>query len=209
MNKYASWGIVATIVIALLWGITEQRTLTNYDVTIDKRLSAVQTSLEKRAATLESIANVTKSYMTHEQQTLVGYAAARAGAAKQNPVDPETGKTASDEAVKKSAELQKKLAENQAVATTATNQALLAINQVREAIPDLKADKTIERFTNDLKAIEKEIEQKRNYANQAIAAYDAKIRRFPGNVIAGVLGFEKRDLFKADSGSQKHKTFTF
>jgi LemA protein len=38
---------------------------------------------------------------------------------------------------------------------------------------------------------------------KAIQDYNTRVVRFPGNVIAGIFGFEQKDYYKAEEGSMK------
>jgi LemA protein len=56
---------------------------------------------------------------------------------------------------------------------------------------------------NELERTENRINVERNRFNEEITPYNNHIRKFPGNMLAGVFGFEKKDRFKADAGSEK------
>ena len=74
---------------------------------------------------------------------------------------------------------------------------------VQENYPELKADQQVQNLITELEGTENRIFVARNDYNEVATAYNNKVRRFPTNMIAGMFGFEKVDLVKAD---EKAKT---
>lgn len=66
-----------------------------------------------------------------------------------------------------------------------------------------KADTQVQNLITELEGTENRIFVARNDYNEVATTYNNKIRRFPTNMIAGMFGFEKVDLVKAD---EKAKT---
>lgn len=61
----------------------------------------------------------------------------------------------------------------------------------------------MQNLITELEGTENRIFVARNDYNEVATTYNNKIRRFPTNMIAGMFGFEKVDLVKAD---EKAKT---
>jgi LemA protein len=177
-------------------------TLGTLDEQADRYQSGVDTMLQQRGDLIENLASTAKGYATHEQNTIIGYAQGRAGNAKQAPVNPATGKPATAEEISASPDLQKLVKENQAVTGAAVQQALLTLNQVREAVPNLKADKGFNDLMQKLNRVEEDLRRTRNMSNRAVQLYNTKIRRFPGSIIASIHGFEKKDYFEVEAGAK-------
>jgi LemA protein len=53
-----------------------------------------------------------------------------------------------------------------------------------------------------LAGCENRILTERQRFNEATKAYNQSIRKFPGNLIANMFGFEKRPYFEADEGAE-------
>jgi len=56
---------------------------------------------------------------------------------------------------------------------------------------------------NELERTENRIKVERDRFNEEITPYNNHIRQFPGNMLAGMFGFEKKDRFDADEGAEK------
>ncbi len=69
---------------------------------------------------------------------------------------------------------------------------------VMENYPTLTATANYRDLQVQLEGTENRINVARDRYNDAVQTYNAKIRRVPGNFIAGLFGFEKRDFFEAD-----------
>ena len=88
--------------------------------------------------------------------------------------------------------------------STATKaEAISRLLVVQENYPQLKADQQVQNLITELEGTENRIFVARNDYNEVATTYNNKIRRFPTNMIAGMFGFEKVDLVKAD---EKAKT---
>lgn len=74
---------------------------------------------------------------------------------------------------------------------------------VQENYPELKADQQVQNLITELEGTENRIFVARNDYNEVATTYNNKVRRFPTNMIAGMFGFEKVELVKAD---EKAKT---
>jgi LemA protein len=53
-----------------------------------------------------------------------------------------------------------------------------------------------------LEGTENRISTERRKYNEAVREYNVAIRRFPSNIIAGMFGFEKMELFEAAEGAE-------
>ena len=74
---------------------------------------------------------------------------------------------------------------------------------VVEKYPDLKANTNFLELQAQLEGTENRIAVARKDFNEAIRNYNIRVRRFPGNLLAKVLGFEKSSLFEVESEEVK------
>ena len=132
--------------------------------------------------------NTVKGYATHEKETLEGVVEARSKAT-QIKVD------AADLTPEKLAEYQK--------AQGAVTSALGKLLAITENYPDLKANENFKELQAQLEGTENRISVERRNFNEAARTYNTKIRRFPGSIVAGMFGFEKRPYFEAQEGAEK------
>ena len=76
------------------------------------------------------------------------------------------------------------------------------INIMVEAYPELSANKNFLSLQDQLEGTENRIRVARNYYSDAVNSYNGYIRRFPGNIFAGIMGYDSIAYYEADSGSE-------
>jgi LemA protein len=54
-----------------------------------------------------------------------------------------------------------------------------------------------------LEGTENRIKTARNDFNDAVQSYNTKVRAFPTNIFAGMMGFKRREGFAAEAGAEK------
>ena len=81
---------------------------------------------------------------------------------------------------------------------------------VAENYPQLKADANFRSLQDELAGTENRVSVERQRYNSAIQTYNTAVRKFPGNVLAGMFGLNIRTgYFKADEGAAKAPTVQF
>ena len=83
------------------------------------------------------------------------------------------------------------------------NSALSRLLVVVENYPNLKANENYLSLQDELAGTENRVKVERDIFNEATRLYNTKVRRFPTNIIAGMFGFEKKEMFAADEGTDK------
>jgi LemA protein len=73
---------------------------------------------------------------------------------------------------------------------------------IAENYPDLKANQNFLELQKQLEGTENRISTERRKYNETVKSFNASIRRFPTNLIAGMFGFEKRSMFEAQEGAE-------
>ena len=74
---------------------------------------------------------------------------------------------------------------------------------VAEAYPALNANENYFSLQDQLEGTENRIAVVRRDYNQTVKDYNTTIRSFPTNLIAGLFGFEKYELYQATSGAEE------
>lgn len=182
MNKTYSiiGGIVGFFVlIALIIG-GSYNSLVGAQTKVEQAQSKIETTLQRRYDLIPNVVNSVKGYMKHESDIFEHIADARA-------------KIGSNTATK----AEKEQAQGE------LDSAISRLLVVQENYPQLKADTQVQNLITELEGTENRIFVARNDYNEVATTYNNKIRRFPTNMIAGMFGFEKVDLVKAD---EKAKT---
>ncbi|HBG16699.1 MAG TPA: LemA family protein, partial [Firmicutes bacterium] len=76
--------------------------------------------------------------------------------------------------------------------------ALGRLLMVVEQYPQLKADQRFAELQDELAGTENRLSVSRLRYNETVKTYNARIRRLPGSIIAGIMGLEKREYFQIE-----------
>ena len=180
--------IIAVIVILVIWCVTKYNGIVTKEESVSTAWGNVEVQYQRRADLIPNLVNTVKGYATHEKETLEGVVAARAKAT-QITVDPENLTPEKLSAYQKA----------QGDVTAALGK-LLAIT---ENYPQLKANENFSELQAQLEGTENRISESRRVFNNAVQDYNLAIRRFPGNIVASVFGYEKKAKFEAAEGAEK------
>ena len=80
---------------------------------------------------------------------------------------------------------------------------------IAEAYPDLKTTKAFQDFQAQIEGTENRMNVARRDYNTAVNSYNLKVKLFPNNLFAGILGYHVRAYYKADAGSEKNPDINF
>jgi LemA protein len=78
-----------------------------------------------------------------------------------------------------------------------------------EQYPNLRANDAFRNLQTQLEGTENRIATARRDFNGAVQEYNTRVRRFPTNLLAGMMGFHPRTGFTADEGSQNAPNVNF
>lgn len=93
--------------------------------------------------------------------------------------------------------------QDKAQANNMLSQALKSLFAVAENYPDLKASQTYQNLQEELENTENKISFVRTSYNDYVLDYNNAIQQFPGNLLAGVMGFKRQDFFQAPEEETK------
>ena len=175
------------LVVLLFWGCGGYNNLVKEDENVKKVWGNVQTQYQRRADLIPNLVNTVKGEANFERGTLTDVinARARATAVNVNPAD------LTPENLQKFQQAQGQL-----------SQALGRLLVVTENYPNLRANDAFRGLQAQLEGTENRIAVSRNDFNTAVNSYNVKVRTFPTNIFAGIMGFRARPPFEADQGSQ-------
>jgi LemA protein len=80
---------------------------------------------------------------------------------------------------------------------------------VAESYPDLKTTAAFRDFQTQIEGTENRINVARQDYNKAIEDYNLRVKRFPGNILAGLFGYRDKPYFKAAEGTEKAPEVNF
>ena len=183
--------LIAVIVIVLILvgcGASQYNSIVEQDEAVSTAWANVETQYQRRADLIPNLVNTVKGYAKHEENTFKEVTEARAKAT-QITVDP-------------SRLTPEKLKEYQA-AQGELSAALGKLIAVQENYPQLKADQHFSDLQAQLEGTENRINESRTRYNEAVQSYNLKVRQFPINLLAKMMGFEQKTKFEAQSGAEK------
>ena len=166
---------VAAAVLAIA-GCNVYNGLVNRSEGVDAAWSDINTMLQRRADLVPNLLATVKGYAAHENEVFTEIAEARSKLAG--------AKTPSESAA----------------ADAALSGALGRLLAISEAYPELKANENFLRLQDELSGTENRIAVARKDYNGLVKAYNASIRRLPASLVAGPLGFDKKDYFEPPAG---------
>ena len=169
--------VIIVVVIVLLIGLYNG--LVQLRVRADSAWSDIDIQLKRRHDLIPNIVETVKGYAAHEKGTFENIAKWRSAA---------MGATAPDDRAQ---------AENQLTG------ALRQLFAVAEAYPELKANTQFTQLTQTLQEVEDAIQNARRYYNAVVRDYNTKIQTFPGNVFAGMFGFQPRQFFELTAPAER------
>jgi len=197
MKKGCLIGLAAGVGVLIIIAISVFITIKNYynsfvsmEETVKQSWAQVENVYQRRADLIPNLVEVVKGYAKHERETLQAVIEARSRVGGQIQIGP--GVLNDPQA----------FARFQA-AQDALSSALQRLMVVVERYPELKADQRFADLQSQLEGTENRIAVERRRFNQAVQAYNTAIRRFPGNIIAGMFGFREKPYFKAQAGAEK------
>ena len=186
--KKSSIAIIVVIVILLLiviGGVSSYNGLVGLSEEVDNKFATIDTMLQRRADLIPNLVNTVKGYTNQEQSVIDSVTEARA---KLNNANSVADKANADQEL-----------------TSALNNLLVVV----ENYPDLKSSENFINLQDELAGTENRIATARKDYNDAVKEYNAKIKRFPTNIISGMFGFEEQEYFQATEGSEEVPTVDF
>ena len=173
------WIIILVILVAIVFGVVAMYNgLITLKNRTDEAWSDINVQLKRRHDLIPNLINTVKGYATHEKEVFEKVTQARTQAMN-------AGSTG-----------EKMQAEN---ALSGTLKSLFA---VAENYPDLKANQNFLDLQKELTDTENKIMASRRFYNGNVRDFNIKLQVFPTNLMAGSLGFSKREFFEIAEGEK-------
>ncbi len=176
-----AFGIIAAVVLVLAFvligmynGMIRGRNMA------EEAWSGIDVQLKRRHDLIPNLVNTVQGYASHEKEALQAVTEARTASQKASGV----------QAV--------------AQAESLLGSALGRLFAVAEAYPELKADGNFRQLQDTLAKLEDEIQMARRYYNGTARDQNNRTMQFPGNIVAGMFGFQKLDYFELDDASERN-----
>ncbi len=163
--------------------------LVTAEESVESAWAQVENVYQRRLDLIPNLVETVKGYAAHEQETLQQVVEARSKVAQMN---------VSEDLINDPAKLQQFQAAQQQL-SSALSRLLVTV----ERYPDLKASQNFLALQTQLEGTENRITVERRRFNEAARDFNTQIRVFPNNLIAGMMGFEKKAYFEAEAGASQ------
>jgi LemA protein len=167
------WIALGVIVLVLLVVWMSYNALVKLNERVSEAWSDITVQLKYRADLVPNLIETVKGYAKHEKGVFEEVTKARASLV--NPGN----------SVKEAAK-----AENQLTG------ALKSLFAVAENYPDLKANEGFVKLQAQLQEVEDKLQAARRFYNGGVKELNIKVKVFPTNIFAKMLGFKARDFFE-------------
>ena len=172
-------GLVVVIAIGLLaWMVGYRNQLVSLDEDVKTQWAQVENQLQRRYDLIPNLVETVKGFAQQEQDVFLGVAEARSKVG---------GATTIPEQISANQQL-----------SSALSRLLLVV----ERYPEIKSNQNFMALQDELAGTENRIAVERRRYNEAVRGYNKAIRMFPGNLIAGLFGFERAELYEAPAEAQ-------
>lgn len=180
--------VIGVIILAIfLWFRGSYNGMVKMSETVSAQWSNVENQYQRRLDLIPNLVNTVKGYATHEQQTLTDVVNARAKATQTQINFDQLDEASMQRLNRTQGEL---------------SSALSRLMAISESYPDLKANQNFLELQAQLEGTENRIAVERRKFNDTVRTYNAYIRQFPKNLIAGMFGFTPKPYFEANAGAE-------
>jgi LemA protein len=163
------WIVVGAVVIWAVYMFNRFISLRNRT---EEAWADIEVQLKRRYDLIPNLVNTVKGYATHESSAFENVTRARSAAMGASGPTPA-----------------------HAQAENMLSGALKSIFALAEAYPDLKANQNFLSLQNELSDTENKIQAARRFYNANVRDLNTGLQSFPGNVIAGIFRFSKKEFF--------------
>ncbi len=175
--------VIAVLVVGfLLFAVVAFNKLRTTDIAAQEALAGIDVQLTRRADLIPNLVETVRGYAEHEKSVFEAVTEARAGVQKAAAGDDVAAKAAADAALQN---------------------ALVQVNAVAEAYPDLKADANFRDLQQQLAETENQISFARQYYNDAVRALNTLVATIPWLLFAPMAGVKAREFYDAPESHEQ------
>jgi len=184
MNK-TLWIVLAVVVLVGLWAWTGYNGFVSANEAIDNQWAQVETQYQRRFDLIPNLVESVKGTMKQEQAIFNALAEARTRYAGAKTVDEKSA------------------------AAGGVESAFARLLVVMENYPQLKSAENVQTLMVQIEGTENRVSVERGRFNDRVRDFNVAVKRFPGNVLAGMFGFNERPYFEAASGAENAPPVSF
>lgn len=194
--------LLVGIVIFALFGIGSYNSLVKKDEAVKSAWSQVENVYQRRFDLIPNLVKTVQGAANFEKATLeaVVNARSRVGQVTMGGGAPGGAASPTD-----NAQAFSQFEQAQAGLSSALSRLLVVV----ERYPELKATQGFLELQSQLEGTENRIAVERKRYNEVAQDFNASVRRFPTNIIAGMFGFHQKEYFKSTAGAEKAPEVNF
>lgn len=177
--------IIAIVVIIAIFLVGSYNGLVSKSEAVDTSFSDLDVMIQRRADLIPNLVSTVKGYTTHETEIINSITDARTKLMNASSVEEKSN------------------------ANNELSSSLNALMVVVENYPDLKSSQNFIQLSDELSGTENRIAVARKDYNDAVKNYNLKVKTFPGNILAGMFGFEQKQYFEAKESSREVPSVNF
>lgn len=173
--------IVSLFVLLLVFGlgfIVIYNNLIKLRNRVENGWAQIDVQLKRRNDLIPNLVETVKGYADHEKSLFEEVTKARAAVSSAQGVN------------------------DTAKASDMLTSSLKSLFAVAENYPELKANQNFIQLQNELAKTEDKIAYSRQFYNDVAMKYNTSIETIPNNIVAGMKGFERKELFEAPAGDR-------
>ncbi len=179
--KYVVIGVIALLVILVIWFISTSNGIKTARLKVKEALSGIDVALTKRYDVLTKMLDVVKGYQAYERETLTQLVRLRSGMSMNERQE----------------------------ASNRMDQLSGQIRLLAENYPELRSSQNFAELQRSIVDVEEHLQASRRLYNANVTAYNNKIIIFPNSIVAGMMGATQEQLFEADAAKRQDVKMTF
>jgi LemA protein len=173
------WIVIGIVAVIAIWLMLAYNGLIMLRTRIDNAWSQIDVQLKRRYDLIPNLVETVKGYAKHEKEIFENVTKARSALmSAQGPAE-------------------KAKADNMLSGT------LKSLFAVAENYPQLRANENFKMLQEELSGTESKIAYSRQFYNDNVMTFNAKVQMFPTSIIAGMFGFRMRDFFKTEGAERE------
>lgn len=175
----AAFVFVVLVLLATFYALSIYNGLISLRINVDKSWANIDVVLKQRTDLIPNLVEIVKGYMKHEKSVLEDITKLRVQMLGANTPG------------------------QKAKVSEAISAGLKSIFAVAENYPKLMASDNFLELQKQLAAMENQIADRREFYNDSVALYNARIQSLPDSLVAGILGMKQKEYFKVEEADKQ------
>ncbi len=171
--------MIVVLAVTLLYGWSAYNGFVGKNEAVGGQWAQVETAYQRRFDLIPNLVESVKGIMAQEQEEFGAIAEARTRYAGAGTID------------------------EKAAAATQVESALGRLLVIMENYPQLRSVESVNSLMVELAGTENRVAVERRRFNDAVRELNVAVKRFPGNIVANIFGFDERAYFEAADGAEE------